>query len=195
MFRQTWLVIRSRIMQSKQNESTAALEREHSGVSGGAVGRAFRRFFHWLSPFRAWRELRVGQAARRDFAAGLAIGAFIACLPIYGLQTVLSLYAARRLALHPLSVVAGSQLSAPPLGPVLSFVSLVLGHVLISGKLPDLSHWRNIQLPQMSVAVCNSFLISWIVGGVVLGAVLAGIIYATASITFRLMFRRSESGR
>ena len=161
----------------------------------GAVGRAFRRFFHWLSPFRAWRELRAEQAARRDFAAGLAIGAFIACLPIYGLQTVLSLYAARRLALHPLSVVAGSQLSAPPLGPVLSLVSLVLGHALISGKVPDLTHWRTPHLPAMSIAIFNSLFISWIVGGVVLGAVLAGIIYATASVTLRLMFRRPESGQ
>jgi len=152
-----------------------------------------RRFFHWLSPFRAWRELRVGQTARRDFAAGLAIGAFIACLPIYGLQTVLSLYAARRLALHPLSVVTGSQLSAPPLGPVLSFVSMVLGHALITGKLPDLTHWRTVQLPQMSFSVFNSFLLSWVVGGVVLGAVLGVITYAIAIVTLRLMFRRPES--
>jgi len=182
-------------MQPKQTESTSTVGRENSGVWRGAVARALRRFFHWLSPFRAWRELRVGQVARRDFAAGLAIGAFIACLPIYGLQTVLSLYAARRLALHPLSVVAGSQLSAPPLGPVLSFVSLVLGHALISGKLPDLTHWRTDHLPAMSIAIFNSPFISWIVGGVVLGAVLAAIIYAAASVTFRLMFRRSQSGQ
>ncbi len=156
---------------------------------------AFRRFFHWLSPFRAWRELRISQAERRNFAAGLAIGAFIACLPIYGLQTILSLYAARRLALHPLSVVAGSQLSAPPLGPLLSFLSLVLGHALLTGKLPDLTHWHTVQLPAMSVAVFNAFFLSWVVGGVVLGVVLAGIIYAATSVTFRLMFRRAQSGQ
>jgi uncharacterized protein (DUF2062 family) len=182
-------------MQSKQTESTSALGRERSGVWRGTVGRAFRRFFHWLSPFRAWRELRAGQPARRDFAAGLAVGAFIACLPIYGLQTVLSLYAARRLALHPLSVVTGSQLSAPPLGPVLAFVSLVLGHALISGKLPDLTDWRTHHLPAMSLAVFNSLFISWIVGGVVLGAVLAVIIYVISSLAFRLIFRGPDSGQ
>jgi uncharacterized protein (DUF2062 family) len=178
-------------MQSNQTQSTSALAPQRTSVSDGAVARTVRRLLHWLSPFRAWRELRAGRAARRDFAAGLAVGAFIACLPIYGLQSILSLYTARRLALHPLSVLAGSQLSAPPLGPVISLISLAVGHVVISGKLPDLSHWRTVQLPAMSINLFNSLLVCWVVGGVVLGIVLAGVIYAIASASLGLMFRRS----
>lgn len=139
--------------------------------------------------------MRAGQAARRDFARGLAVGAFIACLPLYGLQSILSLYAARRLALHPLSVLAGSQLSAPPLGPVISFVSLAVGYVVISGKVPDLSHWHTVQLPPISFTVFNSILVSWFVGGAILGVVLGGIIYAMASVSLHLMFRRGQSRR
>jgi uncharacterized protein (DUF2062 family) len=127
---------------------------------------------------------------------GLAIGVFIACLPIYGLQTVLCLYAAREFSLHPLSVVAGSQLSAPPIGPVLGVISIVLGHAMITGQIPDLNltHWNIHQMPAMSVRVVNSFVISWIIGGIVLGAVLAGVVYVIFSLMLKLMFRRSASG-
>jgi uncharacterized protein (DUF2062 family) len=151
------------------------------------------RLLHWFSPWRAWRELKVGEAARKNFAVGVAVGVFIACLPIYGLQTVLCLYAARKFKLHPLSVVAGSQLSAPPIGPVLSIASIVLGHALITGQMPDLTNWHTSQLPPMSIHVINSLIVSWIIGGIIIGVVLAAVVYVLFTIMLRLMFRRQRS--
>jgi uncharacterized protein (DUF2062 family) len=196
-------------MQTDQNESSSTLEADapkvatpeavvfHGPASDDPQAVAHRkgawRLLHWFSPWRAWRELKVGEAARKNFAAGLAIGVFIACLPIYGLQTVLCLYAARKFSLHPLSVVAGSQLSAPPIGPVIGVVSIVLGHAMITGQIPDFTHWNIHQMPAMSVRVVNSFVVSWIIGGIVLGAVLAGVVYLIFSVMLKLMFRRSAS--
>ena len=150
------------------------------------------RLIFWLSPVRAWRELKLAQTARKNFAAGLAVGVFIACIPVYGLQTILGLYTARRFSLHPLSVIAGSQLSAPPIGPVLSIVSIIVGRVLMTGKVPQISNWHNPQLPRMSLAVFNSIFISWVVGGILLGAVLALITYVLAALALRLMFARKD---
>jgi uncharacterized protein (DUF2062 family) len=191
-------------MQPDQTDSSSTLEEAppkavvfHGPASDDPHAVSHRkgpwRLLHWFSPWRAWRELKVGETARRNFAVGLAIGVFIACLPIYGLQTVLCLYAARKFALHPLSVVAGSQLSAPPMGPVLSVVSIVLGHSIITGQMPDLTHWRSYQMPTMSMHVVNSFLISWIIGGVILGMVLSGVIYVIFSIMLKIMFRRGSA--
>src|SRR5580658_9677496 len=42
--------------------------------------------FLWLSPRRAWRELRA-QGGGRGLAIGLAAGTFIACLPLFGAQS------------------------------------------------------------------------------------------------------------
>jgi uncharacterized protein (DUF2062 family) len=151
------------------------------------------RLLYWFSPWRAWRELKVGEAARKSFAVGLAVGVFIACIPVYGLQTVLCLWAARKFKLHPLSVVAGSQVSAPPVGPVLGFVSILVGEVLITGKTPDVTHWHLNQMPAMSIHLFSFLAISWLLGGVILGLVLAGIAYVIFSIMLKLMFRHRRS--
>jgi uncharacterized protein (DUF2062 family) len=173
-------------MLSTQNVSTSAVEL----VADSAWKRMIRRVLDWMSPFRVWREVRVGgQSARRDFAAGLGIGVFIACIPVYGLQTVLSLFAARRLKLHPLPVIAGSQLSAPPIAPALMVGSVALGRAILTGKLPHLADWHVGHWPAVSMAAVNSFVASWLIGGAILGVVLAFITYLTAWGAMHLMFR------
>ena len=177
-------------MLSMQSESTLSMERELSGASG--LKLTVRRIWEWMNPFRIWREVRLAETARRDFAAGLAIGVFIACVPLYGLQTILGLFAARRLSLHPLPILAGTQLSAPPFAPALTVVSVVLGHAMISGKLPHLGDWHIAHWPAVSMATVNSFVASWLIGGVLLGVVLAGVTYAIAFAAMRLLFRRTR---
>jgi uncharacterized protein (DUF2062 family) len=184
-------------MSSPLPQSTPTLEPDRSGPvpsprRGNRVARFCWRIFQWFSPLRAWRELKLTPSARKNFAAGLAIGVFIACIPVYGLQTILSLYAARRFSLHPLSVVTGSQLSAPPVGPVLSVASIILGHALIFRSIPHIPNWHNIQLPRMSLAVFNTVVVSWIVGGIVLGIVLGFVTYALAAISLRIVFARAR---
>jgi len=188
-------------MSLNQREPSPTLEAEpalppahpHVGHDPAHAPRKFYwRILHWFSPWRAWRELKLAQTARKEFAAGLALGVFIACLPIYGLQTVACLISARKLSLHPLSVVAGSQLSAPPIGPVLCAVSMILGHAILTGKIPDLTHWRSYQLPPFSLHVFDAFLLSWIIGGIILGVVLAGLTFASARIAFWLIFPKRE---
>src|SRR5271154_5029849 len=143
-------------MLSMQGESTLPVERDLSGVSGGPIAQlsiespspvsglkiTVRRIWEWMNPFRIWREVRLAETARRDFAAGLAIGVFIACVPLYGLQTILGLFTARRLALHPLPILAGTQLSAPPIAPFLTVASVVLGHAVVTGKLLHLADFH-----------------------------------------------------
>jgi uncharacterized protein len=190
-------------MRSMQSESTITVERELSGDSGGAVtpiGNEIRspfagfkvvslKIWNWMSPVRVWRELKLAETARRDFAAGLAIGVFIACVPLYGFQTVLSLFAARRFSLHPLPILAGSQLSAPPFAPALAVASVALGQAAISGKLPHLADWHFHHWPAFSMAAMNSFVVSWLIGGAVLGVLLAMITYMIAFTMMKLVFR------
>jgi uncharacterized protein (DUF2062 family) len=151
-----------------------------------------RRLLSWFSPRQAWRQLRESRVGRTDLAAGLAAGVFIANLPAYGFQSFLSLYAARRLRLHPLSVLLGSHASTPPVGPLLVAAAIAIGHFLLHGALPAVSDFD----PRRAgwSAVVGPALVEWIVGGVLLGAVLATATFAIVATTMRLMGEPSATG-
>jgi uncharacterized protein (DUF2062 family) len=129
-----------------------------------------------LNPKRAWQQMRERPESRKQFAAGLALGVFVACLPIYGLQGVVSLLAARLMKMNPLSALAGSQLSMPPLSAVLIFASIAAGHFVLHGSWPDPSWWRMVHSAHF-LSLLKMFLAEWIVGGTLIGIILAAITY------------------
>jgi uncharacterized protein (DUF2062 family) len=132
------------------------------------TGTLGRRMIRWMSPARAWREVRHDPAERPRFAAAFAVGVFIANLPLYGFQTLLSLFAARHLRLNPLAAVAGSHVSTPPVGPLLIALAIAAGHALLHGSLPSWQYYRD---PSSLGAV----LIEWLLGSLVCGAALASV--------------------
>src|SRR5207248_2712775 len=101
----------------------------------------FKALLAGLNPAVAWRELRQDEVARPALSVALGVGVLIANLPLYGVQTLLGLYSARRLHLNPLAVVLGTQLSTPPLGPMLIAAAIALGHLLLHGTLPTWRHF------------------------------------------------------
>jgi uncharacterized protein (DUF2062 family) len=128
-----------------------------------------RRFLEWVSPRALWHELRAGPAGRASFAAALSLGTFIANLPIYGLQTLLSLYVAKRLHLHPLPLVAGSHLSTPPIGPSLVFAAIGIGHLLLNGGWPG--ELPPLEGPMHVLRLSGHLLGAWLIGSVIVGFV------------------------
>lgn len=141
----------------------------------------------WISPRTLWRQMR--DASRRDVnvPASLALGAFVACSPLYGLHAWLSLYLAWRLRLHPVPALIGSMLSTPPLGLLIVAASLQTGHLLLTGHALtpadlDLSatHWW--ALPARAAT-------AWLLGSTVVGAFVAATIYLVTSRAARLTAR------
>jgi uncharacterized protein (DUF2062 family) len=142
----------------------------------------------WLNPARAWRQLRQSEVARTEIAAGLAIGVFIANLPAYGLQSVLSLYTARRLHLHPLPVFLGSNLSTPPIGPLLIIAAIQLGHLLLHGSLaavadfdPRRAGWSAMLRPR---------LLEWSIGALLLGFMMSVLTFVVTLCLMRFFGER-----
>jgi uncharacterized protein (DUF2062 family) len=131
---------------------------------------ALRRLVQWLNPARMWRELRDERVDPHELAAGVAVGVFIGNLPLYGVQTLLSLYAARRLHLHPLPVVAGSHVSTPPLGPVLIAAAIGTGHLLLHGSWLKLPAWQATW--RGWATLFGGLMLEWSIGSVVVGAAL-----------------------
>jgi len=156
------------------------------------TGMIWSRFCRWVSPWRAWRALRHDPRERSRFAAGLAVGVFIANLPLYGVQTLLSLYAARRLRLNPLPVVAGSHLSTPPIGPVLVAMAIAVGHWVMHGTLPALHAYDPVKIGYFGLL--RSVLLEWIIGGLTCGALLAGAVFLITHALLRLLPWRTARG-
>ncbi|HEY7118531.1 MAG TPA: DUF2062 domain-containing protein [Tepidisphaeraceae bacterium] len=150
-----------------------------------------RRFLDWINPRQAWRQLRQNQLGRSEIAAGLALGVFIANLPAYGFQSLLSLYAARRLHLHPLSVLLGSHASTPPVGPLLIAAAIALGHVLLHGSLPALADFDPRHVGWSHVV--GPLLLEWMIGGILLGLVLAMLTFVVAVGLLRFVADREPA--
>lgn len=148
----------------------------------------WRRLLKWASPVEAWRQLRRDRVGRMELAAGLALGAFIANLPLYPIQTLASVYAARRLHLHPLAVVLGSQLSTPPIGPLLIIAGICVGHAVLRGTWPSPSDY---DVTRMGFAgferLFRTVFLEWAVGGAILGLVAAILTFIVATVALRLV--------
>jgi uncharacterized protein (DUF2062 family) len=123
-----------------------------------------KRFINWISPRRVLNDLQKDGVGRVSAAAGFSIGTLIANLPLYPIQTVVAVYVAKRLNMHPVPLLVGSALSTPPVGPALIVAAIVLGHLIVHGTHPDLSgfdltDWRFF---------ANIFF-EWWVGAVIIG--------------------------
>jgi uncharacterized protein (DUF2062 family) len=162
--------------------------RPHPDSAGKSL---WRRLVEWLNPMPAIRQLREDDVGRANAAAGLAVGAFIANLPAYGLQTVLSLYAARRLHLHPVSVVVGSHLSTPPVGPLLVAAAITIGHLLLHAELPTLASY-DVRVIGVR-ALLHAAFVEWLLGGLVMGLFSAWVTYLTARWMFKFAAREPEN--
>ena len=151
-----------------------------------APGRSLpRRFLRWINPVTAWRQARQDDAGRTRFAAGFAAGVFIGTVPLYGGQTVLSLYVARRFRLHPMSVMAGSNLAGPPIGVALIAAAVAVGHLILHGAWPGPGTY-SLTGGQLAHAV-RPLLCEWIVGAVVVGTVLAGVGFVAVDLLLRAL--------
>lgn len=151
----------------------------------------WRGLWNWLNPARAWRQLRQSEVARTEIAAGLAVGVFIANLPAYGLQSVLSLYTARRLHLHPLPVLLGSHLSTPPIGPLLIGVAIALGHLMLHGSLPAYADYDPRRAGWW--AMLKPLLLEWSLGALLLGFVMSVLTFVLTISIMRFVAERKDA--
>ncbi len=155
---------------------------------GAAPVSILKDAISWVSPRQAWRQLRQDDTGRTMFATGLAVGVFIANLPIYGLQTVAALYAARKLHLHPVSVIAGTQASLPPVNLAMIAAAICVGQFLMQGSLPTLPE-KGITLAVL-LSETPHLLLAWTIGSILVGFVLAALTFIAALLSFRVIFRR-----
>ena len=145
----------------------------------------WRRFVNWVNPKELFQAARHHPEERTMLAIAIALGVFIANLPIYGFQTLASLYLSRKWHLHPLAIVFGSHFSTPPIGPALIAADIWLGHLLLTGQLPAIRDFSISTTP--IIRLVGRTLMDCILGSLILGVVLAATAFLTMLLVFRMM--------
>jgi len=148
-------------------------------------GTLVQRFLRWMNPATAWRTIRHHPHERPRYAVAFSVGVMIANLPLYGVQSILSLLVARRLRLPPLAVLAGSHVSTPPIGPLLIALAIGVGHWLLHGEFLSLV---NIDFQHVSyLQLLRSVAADWIIGSLACGLAMAVLTYVLARLTLNFV--------
>ncbi len=118
-----------------------------------------------------WRRLLHEHSAPGRLGVAVAVGVVVGCSPFFGLHIWIGLGLAWALRLNKVAVILGSHISIPPLAPVVAFASVQVGARLLHGQ------WLALALvdfsPSRLPSLIRAFLIDWLVGGLVVGTVLA----------------------
>lgn len=87
---------------------------------------------------RVWCDLRGGDLSATRVAASVAVGAFIGCLPIFGLHLPIVLLLSLRLRLDGALAYVAANISNPFFAPFLFAGQVQLGALVLEGKLPEM---------------------------------------------------------
>jgi uncharacterized protein (DUF2062 family) len=115
---------------------------------------------------------------RMSLAAGL--GLFFGIAPIWGCQMIVATAVAHFLRLNKAITLLATNISIPPIMPLIFYGALVIGHWLFTGQ------WLQLSLHQVSYRTASEYLGQWAVGSIALGlmvAIVGSIItYAVATL-------------
>ena len=111
-----------------------------------------------------------------EIALGVAVGSFIAILPLYGLHTILCVIAAILIPrANKLAILLGTNVSLPPTVATITWTAYDIGRLLLVNKhYPPLS-WEYLR--NFKISRVKEFYYPLFIGSVVLGLLCAGVFY------------------
>ncbi|MBQ4481515.1 MAG: DUF2062 domain-containing protein [Victivallales bacterium] len=136
-------------------------------------------------PWRSFKELSLHDATPTGLAAAAAVGTFIAVLPIFGLHTVVILYAASRLHLNQVMATSIQHLFATPIAP---FICIETGYYL------QHHHFLTELSLQTTVKELHLRFLDWLLGSLVLAPIFAafsaGVVFSLARMAQQRLNKR-----
>ncbi|TFG36874.1 MAG: DUF2062 domain-containing protein [Nitrospirales bacterium] len=106
-----------------------------------------------------------------EIALGIAIGIFVAFIPLFGTHTVTAIALASLLRVNTLIVLLGTQLSNPLTFPFQLFASAEIGSLILHGRFLEIKFSYEIS------SLLSHYLLPIIIGGLVLGIIGSGVSY------------------
>jgi glycosyltransferase involved in cell wall biosynthesis len=133
------------------------------------------------------RELFNPQESNGVKVASVMVGAFMAVAPVWGWQMAIALGIAIAFRLNKIIVLAASNISIPPMIPIILYLSYISGGIVM-GNGTGLGMDEGITFEFLT-----ENLFQYVVGSVVFGAVLAGILGIITYVAL-LLFRKKQPG-
>ena len=119
---------------------------------------------------------------RMSLAVGL--GLFFGIVPIWGVQMAVAATVAHFLRLNKAITLVASNISIPPVAPLIIGVAFILGHWMFTGEVLKLAP------PPMHGAKALEYIEQWLVGSVVLAIVVGALGTITTYAVARLVKRK-----
>lgn len=154
--------------------------------------------FAWIKPRDFFRALFGKKKARRELmeqlfslnqsdqakAAAIGVGVFSGILPIWGLQIFAAIFLALIFRLNKGLAIIASNISIPPMIPVIIFLSYKMGGLWMGSKNTEMMF--SIHLSVQSI---SQHLEQYIYGSITLAAI-AGVLSALITFTLLRLFKR-----
>ena len=134
----------------------------------------------------AWRRLRGGELTPARAAFSVAIGVAIGCTPLFGVHWLLVLLVCVPLRLDAPVALLASNVSIPPVAPLIMFAEVQTGHMVIGG-MP-----MAIDLETFERMGPDGFMLDLIVG-VAIFAPLAGVVFGATTGAVVWTIRRARA--
>jgi uncharacterized protein len=103
-----------------------------------------------------------------EIALGVAVGIFVAFIPLFGTHTITAIALASLLRVNTLIVLLGTQISNPLTLPVQLFISAEVGSMILNGKFLEIKITREI-------SYLNHYILPILIGSLVLGICFSGL--------------------
>lgn len=110
-----------------------------------------------------------------EIALGIAIGVFIAILPVYGLHTILVIIAA--IIVRPankIAILLGTNISLPPTVPFITWTGYDIGRFFLKGDYPPLT-W--LDFTNVTFRKILNYYPPLFLGSIILGIICAAVFY------------------
>ena len=119
-----------------------------------------------------------------EISLGIAVGIFVAFIPIFGTHTITAIALASLLRVNTLIVLLGTQISNPLTFPLQLFISAEVGSLILNGRFLEITLSREI-------SYLNHYIVPILLGSLVLGVLFSGLSFLLVK---GLLKRRGISG-
>jgi len=153
----------------------------------------------WINPFRfikAFRKQSIkkfiqqyvfnSEDSNTKITISVTLGVFVGVLPIWGFQMLVAFGVAYLLKLNKFVTIAASNISIPPMLPLIVFLSYITGR-LITGSSNHIVKYSS----RMSLGWIKANLIQYLVGSIIFGILLA-LVLGTMTYFLLRIFRKQK---